>query len=257
MAMTFRRAPWWALLVSAAFAQAPPWQPPASQRLFFSADWRFVHAGDVRVETAGEEALKMSLETTGLVRTFVKVDNRFHAAYRPGWCAASTELTAHEGKRHRETRVHYDAEARKAHYLERDLEKNTVVADNSIEIPACVHDVTAGLQRLRELLPPPGSTVELPVSDGKKAVMARVEAQARERITVGPATYETVRYEAFLFNNLLYRRRGRLFVWLTEDSRRLPVQIRLRFPFYIGTVTLELQPEKKTVPNRLTGGESP
>ncbi len=240
--MPFRRAPWWALLVSAAaFAQGPAWQPPPAQRLHFTADWRFVHAGDVLVETTGAESLKMSLQTTGLVRTFVKVDNQFQATYRPGWCAAATELTAHEGKRHRETRVHFDAGARKAHYLERDLEKNAVVAENSIEIPACVHDVTAGLQRLRELLPAPGSAIELPVSDGKKAVMARVEAQARERVRTPVGEFQAIRYEAFLMSGVLYRRKGRLYVWLSDDDRRLPVQIRVQMPFYIGTVTLKLE----------------
>jgi hypothetical protein len=40
---------------------------------------------------------------------------------------------------------------------------------------------------------------------------------------------------------VLYRRRGRLFIWLTDDDRKLPVQVKVRLPFYIGTVTLQLQ----------------
>jgi hypothetical protein len=40
---------------------------------------------------------------------------------------------------------------------------------------------------------------------------------------------------------VLYRRKGRLFVWISEDERRLPVQIRIQMPFYIGTVTLQLE----------------
>ncbi|MEJ5369237.1 MAG: DUF3108 domain-containing protein [Bryobacteraceae bacterium] len=240
--MRFRLAPWWALLViPAAWAQAPEWQPPAAQRLFFSAEWRLVHAGDVEVESAGAESLKMGLRTAGIVRTFVKVDNHFRASYLPGWCAASTELEAHEGKRHRETKVRYDGEARKAHYLERDLVKDAVVAENTIEIPACVHDVTAGLQRLRQMLPPPGSVIELPVSDGKKTVMARVEAQRAERVRTPVGEFQAIRYEAFLMSGVLYRRKGRLFVWISQDERRLPVQIRVQMPFYIGTVTLQLE----------------
>ncbi|MFZ5928202.1 MAG: DUF3108 domain-containing protein [Acidobacteriota bacterium] len=240
--MLLRRAPWWALLVtSAAFAQAPAWRPPAAQKLSFEAEWRLVHAGDVEVESSAAESLKMQLRTAGVVRAFIKVDNQFQASYSPGWCAQATELIAHEGKRHRETKVRYDTEARKAHYLERDLEKDTVVAQNNIDIPACVHDVTAGLQRLRELLPQPGSVTELPLSDGKKVVMARVEAQLRERIRTPVGEFQTIRYEAFLMSGVLYRRKGRLFVWISEDERRLPVQIRVQMPFYIGTVTLQLE----------------
>ncbi len=240
--MPFRRAPWQALLVfPAVFAQAPAWQPPAAQKLSFKAEWRLVHAGDVEVETSAAESLRMQLRTAGLVRAFVKVDNQFHASYRPGWCAEATELIAHEGKRHRETKVRFDSAERKAHYLERDLAKDAVVTQKSIDIPACVHDVTAGLQRLRELLPEPGVVMELPVSDGKKAVMARVEAQRRERIRTPVGEFQAIRYQAFLMSGVLYRRKGRLFVWISEDERRLPVQIRVQMPFYIGTVTLQLE----------------
>jgi len=186
-------------------------------------------------------AVPLVFGLAGLVRSFVKVDDDYSASYRPGWCAAATVLTAHEGKRHRETKVRFDAETRKAHYLERDLEKNAVVAENTIDIPACVHDVIGGLQRLREMLPAPGTVTELPVSDGKKAVMARVEAQGRERVSTPVGEFQSIRYEAFLMSGVLYRRKGRLFVWISEDERRLPVRIRVQLPFYIGTVTVQLE----------------
>lgn len=242
--MPFRRAPWLALLAALASPGQP--QPPAAhvppaQKLAYSAEWRFVHAGDVEVEVTAPESIRMQLRTAGLVRSFVKVDNAYRAAFAPGWCAAAAELTAHEGRRHRETKVRFDGEARKAHYLERDLEKNAVIEEKTIDIPACVHDVTGGLQRLREMLPAPGSTVELPVSDGRKAVSARVEALGRERVRTPVGEFSAIRYEAFLMSGVLYRRKGRLFVWISDDERRLPVQIRVQLPFYVGTVTLKLE----------------
>ncbi|MCS7044662.1 MAG: DUF3108 domain-containing protein [Bryobacteraceae bacterium] len=242
--MPYRLAPWLALLAALAMPAQTPQQGvplPGPQKLAFSAEWRFVDAGDVDVEIAPTEGIRMQLRTTGLVRTFVKVDNQYRAAFLPGWCAAAAELTAHEGKRHRETKVRYDGEARKAHYVERDLEKNIVVEEKTIDIPACVHDVTGGLQRLRELLPAPGNAIELPVSDGKKAVMARVEALGRERVRTPVGEFNAIRYEAFLMSGVLYRRKGRLFVWISDDDRRLPVQLRVQLPFYIGTVTLKLE----------------
>jgi hypothetical protein len=105
--------------------------------------------------------------------------------------------------------------------------------------------VIGALYQLRAQRLEPGHSVEIPVSDGKRAVMVKVEAQERETVKTDYGTYKTIRYEAFLFNNVLYRRRGRLFVWLTEDDRRLPVQVRIRLPVYIGTVTLQLEKEGK------------
>jgi hypothetical protein len=81
----------------------------------------------------------------------------------------------------------------------------------------------------------------VPVSDGKKAVVAKVQAQQREEIKVPDGDYKTIRYEAFLFDNVLYRRSAHLYVWLSDDQRKLPVQIQVRMPITVGTITLELE----------------
>jgi hypothetical protein len=46
-------------------------------------------------------------------------------------------------------------------------------------------------------------------------------------------------------NGVVYTRKGRVFVWLTDDGRKLPIQIRLRMQFPISTVTLLLQKEER------------
>jgi hypothetical protein len=67
-----------------------------------------------------------------------------------------------------------------------------------------------------------------------------VEAQQREEVKIPGGPYKTIRYEIYLFDNVLYRRSAHLYVWLTDDRRRLPVQIRVRMQFTIGTITLQL-----------------
>ena len=79
------------------------------------------------------------------------------------------------------------------------------------------------------------------MSDGKKSVTARVEAQQQETVKTPAGWFRTIRYEAFLFDNILYRRSGALHVWITDDDRRLPVQIRVRLGFPIGAIALQLE----------------
>jgi Protein of unknown function (DUF3108) len=50
-----------------------------------------------------------------------------------------------------------------------------------------------------------------------------------------------VRYEVHMFNNVLVNRKARMYVWLTDDARKLPVQLRVRLQFLIGTITLQLE----------------
>jgi hypothetical protein len=98
-----------------------------------------------------------------------------------------------------------------------------------------------GLQKLREFRLEPGKTAEIAFSDGKKVVMAKVEALAREKVVTPAGQFQCVKYEAYLFNGTVYARKGRIFLWVSEDERRLPVQIKLQFPFYVGTITMQLE----------------
>jgi hypothetical protein len=68
-----------------------------------------------------------------------------------------------------------------------------------------------------------------------------VEAQAREDVKTPAGTFKTIRYEVFLFNGVLYKRPAHLNLWVSDDRRRLPVQIRVRMTFTIGTILLQLE----------------
>ena len=215
-----------------------------SESLQYAAEWRLVRAGTVQLEIkdsgSGRET-RLQVRSTGLVSMLFPLDNLYVAQLGKDLCAIGTLLTAKEGSRFRETRVTYNSQRRKANYLERDVKKNTEVLVREIDTPACVHDLVGGLYFMRTLNIPVGRSVDAPVSDGKKSVMARVEAQKRETITTPAGKFNAVRYEVFLFNGILFGRSGVLYVWLTDDDRRLPVQIQVRLQFYIGTITLQLE----------------
>ena len=129
-------------------------------------------------------------------------------------------------------------------YDEHDLLKNTN-QHLETDIPPCAFEVTGALASLRLANLEPGKSTYLPITDGKKLVNARIEAQGKESLTIDGKAYQTVRYEAFLFDNVLYRRKGRLFLWMTDDADHLPVQFRLQLGFPIGNVTILLEKEER------------
>jgi hypothetical protein len=225
---------------------------PENEELDYGIEWRLVTAGTAKLtsKTLPHSAtpaveVRLHLESAGLVSRLFRVDDDYTAALDENLCAQNTFLSAHEGSRNRETRVNYNSQSRKADYSEKDLVKNSTVT-HDVEIPACVHDVLGALMVLRTLQPEPGNTVKIPVSDGKKFVQVKIESQRREEIKTPLGMRKTIRYEVFLFNNILYKRDGHLHVWLTDDSLRLPVQIQVRLQFTIGTITLKLEKEEKS-----------
>jgi hypothetical protein len=237
------------LLAMACASQGLPQSNSLPQRemLTYGIEWRLVTAGQAKLEWNATQAprpgwqIKLHLESVGMVSKLFKVEDDYAASLNQSLAILSSQLITHEGSRNRDTRVTFDYEGRKASYLERDLSKNATLASREIDLPSATHDVIGGLFYLRTLTLEPGQSVQAPVSDGKKAVMAKIEAQQREEIKVPDGTYKTIRYEIFLFDNVLYRRSGHLYVWLSDDRRKLPVQIRARMAFTVGTITLLLE----------------
>jgi hypothetical protein len=240
---------------------------PSRETLQYRAEWRLITAGRVRLDWSQTQhsspgwEVKLHMESVGLLSTLHKVDNTYTANLNGSLCAESTQLAVREGSKQRDSSVTFDYRSRRASYLERDRVKNQVVATHDVGIPGCVYDVVGGLYQLRTANIQPGQSGQFPVSDGKRSVNARVDFLKREDVKTPAGSFKTVKYEVFLFNDVLYRRPATLYVWLTDDARKLPVQVQIRFRFVIGTVTLQLEkaeyPASGSSDRQLPGKEIP
>lgn len=230
-------------------AQRPQSERPQAEKpiesLQYAVEWRLIRAGTAILSrtpksNAGWQA-DLHLESAGLVNKLYRVNDNYQSRFDSGYCASDFAMQAEEGSRRRDTKVRFDRERKKSHYLERDLVKNNVVLEKELDIPPCVHDVLAALAHLRGVRMKPGQSTQLPITDGKRMVIARVEAQEKEKVKTSAGTFDAVRYEAHLFNDVLYSRKGRLLLWLTDDEKGLPVQIRVRLSFPTGTISFQLE----------------
>lgn len=215
--------------------------PEPVEKLSYSVEWRMVNAGAAVLtnnRAASGNFMQLHLHSAGLVSKLFKVNDNYTVNLNDALCAQSSRLEAEEGKKRRDTTVVWSEN--RSRYLERDLVKNEVALERELEVPSCVHDILGALMILRRRPPGGEREMRLPVSDGKKFVQARVQMQEKDRIRTRAGQFMATRYEAFLFNDVLFKRDARLFVWLSDDERRLPVQIQVRMRFHIGTVTFQL-----------------
>ena len=232
-----------ALWIFPAPASAGP-PPPDLGKLTYYIEWRLIHAGDAVLDLHNSDG-RMKLDSAGLVSALFKVDDTYTVRFEPSFCAAESQMDSKEGKRHRQTTVTFDRNQNRATWMERDvLDNNKVLRRAQVDIPHCVHDVLGGLLTLRGSTLEPGQSTLAPMTDGRRSAQVKVDAQEREQVTTPAGTFKTIRYEVNLLNGVVYPRKGRVFVWLSDDAKRIPVQIRLRLAFPIGTVTLQLQKEE-------------
>jgi hypothetical protein len=205
---------------------------PPTETLTYDVEWRLIHAGTVVFQTQKSHG-DLRLDSAGMVSSLFKVHDVYSSDFEDGFCGISSVMDSLEGKRHHETKVTFDRAHNHATYLERDLLKDSVI-----------HEVAGALLKLRTMTIEPGQSVQIPMSDGRRSAPVKIEAQEREEVKTTAGGFKTIRYEALLMNGVIYTRKGKLQIWLTDDERHLPVQIRLRMNFPVGTVTLQLEKEE-------------
>lgn len=221
---------------------------PCPEKLSFRVEWHGITAGLATVNMVrpqGDEwQTTLDLESAGMVSRLYHVLDNYKVLMNGKFCGISSELNAEEGKHNKYEKLSFDPSQRKIFYYEHDLIKNQETRKD-LDAPPCTYEITGALLALRSINLEPGKTVTIPMTDGKKFANVRIEAQAKESLTFDGKTYQTIRYEAFLFDNILYKRKGRLQIWISDDAARLPLALRMQMGFPVGSVNVELQKDGK------------
>jgi len=221
---------------------------PCPEKLTYHIEWRLVDAGTAVVQQTrdGRQGwnIDLNLQSAGLVSRLYRVFDTYKVTTGERFCGSSAVLDAQEGKKHILTRLTFESSRKRVSYEEQDVAKG-VTTKKEFDAPPCTYEVIGALAALRMMPPEPGKAMTVPVTNGKKLVFAKIEAEAKENVNVGGKNYSAIRYEAFLFDNVLYKRKGRLFIWMTDDPEHLPVQLQLHLGFPIGNITVQLDKEEK------------
>ena len=186
----------------------------------------------------GRPAIRVhaSARSTGLVAALYRVEDFFDSDFHPAThCSYGLHKRIHEGRRQRDTRIRFDTARNLSLLEERDPSNPEQPAKHdSNPIEPCTQDVVSAIYFLRQMPLEVGRTFEFPINDGGKTYRVYVEVQAREDVKTGLGMIPAYRIEAKIFEGL-FRRKGRLFVWYSDDSRRLPIQMRAKIAW--GTLT--------------------
>ena len=82
-----------------------------------------------------------------------------------------------------------------------------------------------------------GATYNFPLNDGGKTVDVQAHVEGREEVKTPAGTFHTVRVQPEADSGIL-RKRGKIWVWYTDDGQHIPVLMRARL--FWGTLTIRL-----------------
>jgi hypothetical protein len=215
------------------------------ERLRYAVSWRLVPAGEAELTLGKDDSpanrWKASAKATsiGYVSNIYKVDDEYQSIFRnQNLCSTGIHKTINEGERHRDLTLTFDQRRKLALLREHESNPSAAPLQTQSAIPDCVQDILSAMYYVRIQPLGIGQSFEVPVNDGPRTVRLRVEVQAKEEVKTKAGTFQTIRVEPMVFSGNLFKEKGRMFVWFTDDTNRWPVQMSAQIG--IGTITASL-----------------
>jgi len=228
---------------AAAEAQEAPARGPATvpwkigEYFQFSIDWNGLNGGSslmqvqnyIRVDGRRCYRIVTKAESNSFVSKFYKVRDRAESAVD-----AESLYSRRFIKRLREGGYKKDVNVRF------DQERHEAVYDNgkTLEVAPGVHDVLSAFYYIRTRPLPDGAVIVIPTHDNEKSYEMEVEVLKRERVDVPAGTFSCVVVEPKLKSEGIFKSKGSMKVWLTDDEKRMPILVRSKVP--VGSISVRL-----------------
>lgn len=177
-----------------------------------SADWlKFFYPVDDRIE---------SVLIKGIPSQYIGVPRLYREKIREGW-----------------TRFHKDAlfDRELLSVTTKDYLKKT---ETSHKITHRTYDTLSSFFYFRTVPLQVGSSTFIDIFDCKKLWNTEVQVLRRETITTALGTFKTIVIKPLLKSEGIFARTGEMHIWLTDDDRRIPVQMKSKVK--IGSITATL-----------------
>ena len=219
---------------------APSYAFP-SEKYVFSVHWQFFNAGTSTVlmqRTSAGLRVTATADSAGMPDKIFRVHDVFNADVDPHtFCTLHVSKHNEEGARRRDFEVRLDYAHSKSQLDMRDL-KTSETKHTEFDIPPCVTDVVSGFFYVASLPLAPGFSHTFPVNDNGKTIDARIQVEARETVKGPAGEFQTLRVKAEPMSGPM-KGKVTLLVWFTDDSRRIPVQMKSKLGF--ATLSFQLQ----------------
>ena len=110
--------------------------------------------------------------------------------------------------------------------------------DTTLSIEPFTHDVLSAFYFIRTQTLKVGDSLELAAVSGKKKYNLKVLCHARETIRVPAGEFRTLVVEPVLKGDGLFKAKGKLTIWVTDDESHTPVKMVSKIP--VGSIKAEL-----------------
>ncbi len=171
----------------------------------------------------------------------MKVKDRFSAVVNSIDLGLQTSSKLiEEGNVRREQKSVIERESGRVTFTERDL-ANTKAEPKikQADSPSWIQDMLSACYFVRTQKLNEGDVIPIPISDGGQIYNIEVVVGKREEVKVDAGKFKTIKLNAKIFDGRYVKRSGEMFLWVSDDVKRIPVRAKIKTGG--ATVTVDLK----------------
>lgn len=212
------------------------------EKLVFDLTWTGVKAGTATLEIVNDKEQTKIISTArsaDWVSVFYKVDDRIESLLKKTRNVSMIGLPENyrvklrEGRHRRDKEVIFDHAKRRATFIDHlGAEKKTfTIGENTL-------DPLSSFYYIRTMKYEVGKSVYVDIFDSKKLWIVEVQALRKEKIKTELGEFDTVVIKPLMKSEGIFNRKGDMYIWLTDDLKRIPVKMQTKVA--VGSVTATL-----------------
>jgi hypothetical protein len=228
------------ILVLATFSSPAFADQKIPEKLIYRLSWTGIPVGVATQEIFEEGRVRKIISTArsnDWLSAFFPVDDRTESVLEksgdfPGR-ARTFRMLFREGTHFRDREISFNPAAKTAHFFDRKQGEHQYV-----NIEAETFDIYSSFYYIRHQQLEPGKSVYVNVLDSTELHRIEIRVLRKERIKVPAGEFDTIVIEPMVKSEGVFEGKRGAYIWLTDDSRRIPVKAQTKVT--VGSVTAVL-----------------
>ncbi len=210
----------------------------SKEAMFFDIYWMGIYVGKATFEAKnelGNITIISKIDSAPVISSLYKVDDYAQSNIINGM-PVHFKIKQHEGRYRSNKETIFDNQKNKIIYF--NHLKKEKYEHNTVTQP--LWDIISGFYYLRTFQFEVGKTVYVNIFDSNKFYNAEVKVIGKERLKISDNwKTDTIIIKPILQSEGLFKRKGDILIWLTDDENRIPVKVETSVK--IGKVTAKIK----------------
>jgi uncharacterized protein DUF3108 len=210
---------------------------PEREHLEYSIEFGVIKAGRAtmtmeRTGAPGDSLVELTsrAQSSSFFAKFYPVDDVVRSVVHEGtFLPVRFEKRLSEGDYRSYESFHFDRERNRAVYSTGD----------TVAVPERTRDVLSAFYDVRRHALAPGTSLTFPNHSSKKTSVIEIKVLGHETVDTRVGRFRCIKVQPVMARGGLFKNEGRIWVWFTDDDKRIPVKMESKLAF--GAITAEIE----------------